>query len=717
MEGEGDGTVQTEDGHMRMEGADGGSGPTYTISKEDGTAHGTEGNTTPSPEEGVQINDEESVASTETTLTTKADREVRELMKSVIDSSESIEDQSSFTQDGSEATEIHIPDLDISFDQSETGSVILGQNINQSENDSVIEGVVGQSENCGLEIESVDQSDNGSVVETVPIISQGANRISVNNESDSQEDELDSTSTNFADNPEDNNYKFPTSDQSDSSPRDNSNPEEYGQLIHKESVSPVLITSQPDGTVSPRLQVQDGNISQEKSLQEKSEDGNIFPAFPEEEVSKDGTLSDVQLHEMSEKGSPLSLQSQQQGQVGQDDQQSLNSVSSTQLEEYDSMNSFNQYTEQKNEDQVSPETDEGQSSDGNTQPDMTANLYITSETKDGDDDQAGDIEERRKEESKEVADESEEEDSSQFAQLIVQHVLGHAVSSFNESDTSLHDDTTDAGSQISLPTDVGVKPTIDNSVPQYHQATNIHGDIKATINGGTSPPMYQATGTEDRSLDQSGGQQITRSLADFQIDNSTYLEDSSGGSGLELLKRSNITLDSEMENETFDISMVSGESTQTDNPEGIVICGKGTQKYTVEDTMSDTDCCGPHSKLAPLAAYPEFPENYGNYKVCRTVGPNEKECLILETGENVTCKKNSKIPKTFSVRQTDKGNGKEFVSQPLNADQSSHSSHSSMLSDSSRNHKSFPEKGSVPVYTSIPREEEEVNKHPMFTEV
>ncbi|XP_046335111.2 uncharacterized protein LOC124117338 [Haliotis rufescens] len=33
--------------------------------------------------------------------------------------------------------------------------------------------------------------------------------------------------------------------------------------------------------------------------------------------------------------------------------------------------------------------------------------------------------------------------------------------------------------------------------------------------------------------------------------------------------------------------------------------------------------------------HPEYPMNYGNYKVCRQVSPGVKECLILETGEHI----------------------------------------------------------------------------------
>ncbi|XP_021346357.1 uncharacterized protein LOC110445855 isoform X2 [Mizuhopecten yessoensis] len=708
MEGEGDGRFQTEDESESMEGADGGQSPTVLSDNKDDTTQGADGSTTPTPEEGNQINDEESIASTETTLTTKADREVQELMKSVIDNSEttSNEDQSSFTQDGSEATEIHIPELDISFDQSETGSVILGQNTDRSENGSVIRGGVEQSGN-GSVIESADQSDSGSVIEIEGAFSQETNNIISNdNKLDSQEDKPETSSTNFVQQSEDN-YKLSTSEQSGSSESDDIMPDE-GQLIHREAASPVLITQPPNGTVSPVMQVKDGNVSPEQLIIEISEDGNVTPTFHGEEMSQDGTISDTQSKERSENRTPLDLQSQENIQDEQDvDHHSLTSVSDSQLEEYDSMSSFGQHMKQEEEDhqgQGNGDYSEGQSSDGNIQPNKTDSVTFTSKPI-GDGYGADDVEVRGKEEMKEVLDDSGEEDSSQFAQLIVQHVLGHAVSSFNESDTSLHDDATEAGSSASMPTD---------------------GDVKPTINGKPAPPSNEATHTEVRanineksvSLDQ-GQSDGVRSLIDIQLDNSTNLEYSSGGSGIDLPKRSNITLDSEMENETFDISMVSCDSTQTDNPEGIVICGKGVQKYTVEDTMSDTDC-GPQGlrKLAPLAAYPEFPENYGNYKVCRTVGPNEKECLILETGENITCKKNGKIPKKYPVEQFDRGNCEGFVSPPPNESQSPHNSQVSSPSSGSSSHKSFhikksPEKANVPLKTSMPREGEEVNRHPV----
>lgn len=45
----------------------------------------------------------------------------------------------------------------------------------------------------------------------------------------------------------------------------------------------------------------------------------------------------------------------------------------------------------------------------------------------------------------------------------------------------------------------------------------------------------------------------------------------------------------------------------------------------------------------PLQAHPEYTENFNNYKVCRVIAPGVKECLILETGEQVKCDKRQKL--------------------------------------------------------------------------
>ena len=47
--------------------------------------------------------------------------------------------------------------------------------------------------------------------------------------------------------------------------------------------------------------------------------------------------------------------------------------------------------------------------------------------------------------------------------------------------------------------------------------------------------------------------------------------------------------------------------------------------------------------VKPLQAHPEYTENFNNYKVCRVIAPGVKECLILETGEQVKCDKRQKL--------------------------------------------------------------------------
>lgn len=45
----------------------------------------------------------------------------------------------------------------------------------------------------------------------------------------------------------------------------------------------------------------------------------------------------------------------------------------------------------------------------------------------------------------------------------------------------------------------------------------------------------------------------------------------------------------------------------------------------------------------PLQAHPEYTENFHNYKLCRVIAPGVKECLILETGEQIKCDKRKKL--------------------------------------------------------------------------
>lgn len=52
-----------------------------------------------------------------------------------------------------------------------------------------------------------------------------------------------------------------------------------------------------------------------------------------------------------------------------------------------------------------------------------------------------------------------------------------------------------------------------------------------------------------------------------------------------------------------------------------------------------------------MSPKPEYPLNYNNYKVCRVLSPGVKECLILETGEQVLYDSHSKCGQTLDTKQ------------------------------------------------------------------
>ncbi|CAC5385950.1 MPHOSPH9 [Mytilus coruscus] len=79
------------------------------------------------------------------------------------------------------------------------------------------------------------------------------------------------------------------------------------------------------------------------------------------------------------------------------------------------------------------------------------------------------------------------------------------------------------------------------------------------------------------------------------------------------------------------------------------------QKKNIYERQQSGEACGSQGmpKLDPLPNYPDYPINYGNYKVCRKLSPREKECIIIDTGEILTCKDKSQEQKEILQGQGD----------------------------------------------------------------
>ncbi|XP_064612715.1 uncharacterized protein LOC135476575 [Liolophura sinensis] len=74
-----------------------------------------------------------------------------------------------------------------------------------------------------------------------------------------------------------------------------------------------------------------------------------------------------------------------------------------------------------------------------------------------------------------------------------------------------------------------------------------------------------------------------------------------------------------------------------------------------------------YSQSDSAQRHPDFPFNYNNYKVCRQVEPGVKECLILETGEHVTCRK-----PPSPVQVTSQSSDEDDSASPVNFSSGNH---------------------------------------------
>ena len=65
------------------------------------------------------------------------------------------------------------------------------------------------------------------------------------------------------------------------------------------------------------------------------------------------------------------------------------------------------------------------------------------------------------------------------------------------------------------------------------------------------------------------------------------------------------------------------------------VAGEGERCFEENNKKQSLENGDRHESACVTSPKPEYPLNYNNYKVCRMLSPGVKECLILETGEQV----------------------------------------------------------------------------------
>ncbi|KAK3083983.1 hypothetical protein FSP39_006269 [Pinctada imbricata] len=294
-------------------------------------------------------------------------------------------------------------------------------------------------------------------------------------------------------------------------------------------------------------------------------------------------------------------------------------------------------------------------------------------------------------------------DNSQLAQLIVEHVIGSVVSSFNvdEASSATEKDIEEVMSQQSprsqqeSPHSQQDSPRSQQESPPFQQESiQFQGDSpQSQEQSPRSPVIGQRLNEDDvpediEHIEEGKKEEEDRAMmenvsAGKNSPEENHNEEDSREEREEPLVRG-IRHEEEMENQVVEeLDVIKHEedtksvgSTSDRDPEikpnlpeeerledgrelrRELVSGAGDFHMEGEEPklvkreesidMSDTECgsMGRLPKLDPLPAYPEFPQNYGNYKVCRPVAPGVKECIILDTGEGIICKKTKETGKT-----------------------------------------------------------------------
>ncbi|KAJ8312231.1 hypothetical protein KUTeg_009604 [Tegillarca granosa] len=232
-------------------------------------------------------------------------------------------------------------------------------------------------------------------------------------------------------------------------------------------------------------------------------------------------------------------------------------------------------------------------------------------------------------------------DTSQIARDLVQHALDQAILTFH----------TDASSVPSLSSTQEL-----NSEDSSHDMENNNINIEQSKNDKKTLETQDSVEEVETEVTFESIKQTNESIVSLN-DSQEIGDDNEDDSMREL----NDTEDAENKGKSSDQQQRLQENGET---ELLVSAEKMSDRGDEDSDASDAEFGG-LAKLDPLPQYPDFPENYGNYKVCRTVEPGVKECIILETGECVRCKKSySGICKTGKC--TAVNNKEEIVSKAVN---------------------------------------------------
>ena len=255
------------------------------------------------------------------------------------------------------------------------------------------------------------------------------------------------------------------------------------------------------------------------------------------------------------------------------------------------------------------------------------------EGKENDDDEEGDILDEDEDDiddaEKVLGDSKSSTDTSQLAQLIVDHVIGNVVTSFNVDESS-------------SATEKEIEEALSSAPSVPHDDLKMEAD-QAEDEQEVEEEVIAAMATNRGQTEEIQNGDIS---TDFQI-TPNEKEERTGDESIETDNRAPTS------NREVVITIYRGDDSGTAMSESVSEGEKLTEMpppVKREDSidMSDTECgsMGRLQKLPPLPDYPDFPQNYGNYKVCRSVSPGVKECVILETGEGIQCRKSRESGKT-----------------------------------------------------------------------
>ena len=285
------------------------------------------------------------------------------------------------------------------------------------------------------------------------------------------------------------------------------------------------------------------------------------------------------------------------------------------------------------------------------------------------------------EENKQNDDEdgSHSTDTSNLANIIVKHVLDTAVSSFNNDTSFSSDDGVENDQELMSRESLTVKDEDKKQVKHSNERDDMTVDKEMYKLSDSESSITSKISTSEQCLlsgeEDSGGNEVefdengNRRTADQRF-NPVAIEIAVAMVYDQKEATQNRVTDQIREdiqeisehislNDTVETEQNISKTIENDeNRIHEILASEEDVKEQEEQSVevSSDFPCGSQGlpELPPLPNYPDFPINYGNYKVCRNLSPSEKECLIIETGEMVTCK--DKLNSKTSGKIGDEGN-------------------------------------------------------------